>query len=55
MVSIALIEAGLDYLSVVMLIREKRRGALNENQLNYLRQYTPTGALMEKTACCTVQ
>jgi protein tyrosine phosphatase type 4A len=55
MVAIALIEAGLDYLSVVVLIREKRRGSLNENQLNYLRQYTPTRALMEKTACCILQ
>lgn len=55
LVAIALIEAGLDYLSVVELIRKKRKGALNENQLNYLKQYTPTRALQEKSACCMVQ
>ena len=41
LVSIALIEAGLDPMDAVELIRRKRRGAINRVQLKYVQDYTP--------------
>jgi len=45
LVCIALIEAGLKCDDAVFLIRSQRRGALNDKQLEFLRQYKPTGRL----------
>lgn len=42
LVAIALIEAGLDAMDAVELIRQKRRGAINRLQLKYLQEYKPT-------------
>ena len=41
LVSLALIEAGLDAMDAVELIRKKRRGAINRVQLKYVQDYTP--------------
>ena len=41
LVAIALIEAGLDPMDAVELIRKKRRGAINRVQLKYVQDYTP--------------
>jgi protein tyrosine phosphatase type 4A len=38
-VAIALIEYGMDAAQAVTMIREKRRGAINQVQLNYLEGY----------------
>ena len=42
LVAIALIEAGLDPMDAVELIRQKRRGAINRFQLKYLQDYKPS-------------
>lgn len=42
LVAIALIEYGMDAISAVTFIRERRRGAINTVQLNYLESYRPT-------------
>jgi protein tyrosine phosphatase type 4A len=42
LVAIALIEYGLDAVSAVTFIRERRRGAINAVQLAYLESYKPT-------------
>jgi protein tyrosine phosphatase type IVA len=39
LVAIALIESGLDPAEAVEFIRKRRRGAINTNQLRWLRQY----------------
>jgi protein tyrosine phosphatase type IVA len=41
MVAIALIERGLDAITAVQFIRERRRGAINTVQLSYLESYLP--------------
>lgn len=41
LVAIAMIEYGLDPISAVTFIRERRRGAINAVQLNYLTEYKP--------------
>ena len=41
LVAIALIENGMDAVQAVKFIREKRRGAINAVQLNYLIDYKP--------------
>ena len=41
LVSIALIESGKDPLDAVTLIRSKRRGAINQRQLQFLQSYKP--------------
>jgi len=41
LVAIALIEYGMDAAQAVTIIREKRRGAINHVQLNYLESYNP--------------
>jgi len=42
LVALALIEAGLDAMDAVELIRQKRRGAINRLQLKYLQEYKPS-------------
>lgn len=39
LVAIALIEAGMDYLSAVEMIRKARRGAINKPQVDFLKAY----------------
>ena len=51
LVAIALIEYGLDPMSAVALIREKRRGAINAVQLAYLESYKPSRSSGKK---CTI-
>jgi len=41
LVALAFIEAGMEPLDAVELIRSKRRGAFNSRQLKYLRSYKP--------------
>lgn len=52
LVAIALMEAGADYLTAVSLIREKRRGAVNAHQIDFLRSYRRIRAFEHKAACC---
>jgi len=42
LVAIALIEYGMDAISAVSFIRERRRGAINAVQLQYLESYKPS-------------
>jgi protein tyrosine phosphatase type 4A len=42
LVAIALLEAGMPWSDAVYYIRSQRRGALNERQLEFLRDYKPT-------------
>lgn len=51
LVAIALIEYGMDAVSAVTMIREKRRGAINAVQLSYLENYEPRG---KKRGKCTI-
>lgn len=51
LVAIALIEDGLDAISAVSFIRERRRGAINTVQLNYLESYRPVRKAGKK---CTI-
>ncbi|CAM9878834.1 unnamed protein product [Heterosigma akashiwo] len=50
MVAIAVIETGADPLNVVNYIRQRRRGAINTKQLEYLETY----ARKTKAGCCTI-
>lgn len=50
LVAIALIEYGFETISAVTYIRERRRGAINAVQLNYLESYQPTKKSGKK--CC---
>lgn len=43
LVCIALIESGMDAVSAVTLIRNKRKGAINRMQLQYLKKYKKSG------------
>jgi protein tyrosine phosphatase type 4A len=45
LVALALMEAGMKYEDAVDLIRQNRRGAINQKQLNFLEKYKPTGEL----------
>ncbi|KAI3388191.1 hypothetical protein SNEBB_006237 [Seison nebaliae] len=45
MVAITLMELGLGYLEAVSRVREKRHGALNSKQLDYLAKFRPSGRL----------
>jgi hypothetical protein len=40
-VAIALIDAGMENLAAIELIRSKRKGAINASQLRFLREYKP--------------
>lgn len=48
LVAIALIEYGFDAISAVTFIRERRRGAINALQLNYLESYRPVRKAAKK-------
>jgi len=56
LVSVALVELGLKYEAAVEMIREKRRGAINARQLQYLEKYRPKSRLKNKNghknSCC---
>jgi len=43
LVTIALIDAGMDNLAAIELVRSKRRGAINATQLRFLKDYKPSG------------
>ncbi|CAH1108000.1 unnamed protein product [Psylliodes chrysocephalus] len=56
MVSLALIELGFSYEDAVNLIREKRRGAINAKQLEFLSKYKPKARLgNDKKKQCNIQ
>ena len=44
----ALIELGMKYEDAIELIRQKRRGAINRKQLEYLASYKPKSKLKGK-------
>jgi len=48
LVALALIELGMKFEDAVELIRTRRRGAINANQLNFLASYKAKGKLKEK-------
>lgn len=55
MVALALLELGLSYEDAVEAIREKKRGAFNSKQLQFLKKYRPKSRLKMKTNknyCC---
>ncbi|CEF68908.1 PRL-1 [Strongyloides ratti] len=45
LVAIALMEAGVGYEETILTIRQKRRGAFNQRQLDFLKSYKSTGQL----------
>jgi len=45
LVALALMESGMKYEDAVELIRQHRRGAINQKQLNYLEKYKANGDL----------
>ena len=49
LVAIALIEYGMKYSDAVEHIRQKRRGAINQRQLEFLEHYRPTN---KHSTCC---
>lgn len=56
MVAVALIELGYSYEDAVELIREKRRGAINAKQLEYLSKYKPQERLVtDRKKSCIIQ
>ncbi|VDO92164.1 unnamed protein product [Soboliphyme baturini] len=50
LVALALMEAGMKYEDAVELIRQHRRGAINQKQLTYLQKYKASGEL-KKLKC----
>lgn len=48
MVALALMEGGMKFEDAVELIREKRKGAINSRQLDFLRRYKPKARLRSK-------
>lgn len=55
LVALALMELGLSFEDAVDLIREKKRGAINTKQLDYLEKYRPKSRLKLRTnanSCC---
>lgn len=55
MVALTLIELGMIYEDAVELIREKKRGAINQKQLRFLEKYRPKSRLKKnchKSLCC---
>jgi len=59
LVALALIEGGMKYEDAVEMIRQKRRGAINSRQLDYLQRYRPKSRLKKKngtknSSCCVM-
>jgi len=57
LVAIALMELGMKYDDAVELIRTKRRGALNQKQMEFLEHYQPKSRLTvakQKEASCSI-
>ncbi|XP_033109075.1 protein tyrosine phosphatase type IVA 1-like isoform X1 [Anneissia japonica] len=53
LVALALMEAGMSYSDAVQLIRQKRRGAINARQLDFLEKYRSKKRLkMNGEKCC---
>ncbi|GJQ65154.1 hypothetical protein Trydic_g7297 [Trypoxylus dichotomus] len=56
LVALALMELGMSFEDAVELIREKKRGAINTKQLDYLEKYRPKSRLKIKNSnsstCC---
>lgn len=50
LVALALIESGLETIPAVNLIRQQRRGAINQKQLTYLESYEPS----RRSGRCTI-
>jgi len=56
LVALALMEGGMKYEDAVDLIRQKRKGALNAKQLNFLQNYHAKSRLKEKKVVkCSIQ
>nr|XP_002129243.1 protein tyrosine phosphatase type IVA 3 [Ciona intestinalis]XP_009860852.1 protein tyrosine phosphatase type IVA 3 [Ciona intestinalis]XP_026693418.1 protein tyrosine phosphatase type IVA 3 [Ciona intestinalis] len=59
LVALALMESGMKYEDAVEFIRQKRRGAINSKQLQYLEKYRPKYCLRMrengKPAGCSIQ
>ncbi|CAK8683203.1 protein tyrosine phosphatase type IVA 3-like [Clavelina lepadiformis] len=57
LVALALMESGMKYEDAVEFIREKRRGAINSKQLQYLEKYRPKYCLRSRDngAGCLIQ
>jgi protein tyrosine phosphatase type 4A len=54
LVALALMETGMKYEDAVDLIRQHRRGAINQKQLAYLEKYKPLGELKKRDKDCIV-
>lgn len=54
LVAIALMEAGMKYEDAVELIRQHRRGAINQKQLAYLGKYKSAGELKKRDKECCI-
>ena len=57
LVALALIECGMKYEDAVQYIRQRRRGAINSKQLEYLEKYKPAKLFKgkDKEKACTIQ
>lgn len=56
LVAIALVEYnGMDPVDAVTFIRQHRRGAINEKQLNYLEKYRRKRSMSPEAGCCIIQ
>ncbi|XP_066920436.1 protein tyrosine phosphatase type IVA 1-like [Clytia hemisphaerica] len=55
LVALALIEGGMKYEDAVQYIRQRRRGAINNKQLEYLEKYKPLKMFRGKEKGCCVQ
>nr|CAI5820329.1 unnamed protein product [Callosobruchus analis]CAI5821067.1 unnamed protein product [Callosobruchus analis] len=56
MIATALIELGIPYEDAVTMIRQKRRGAINAKQLDFLSKYKPRHRLADgKKKSCVIQ
>jgi len=54
LVAIALIELGMRYEDAVEFIRQKRKGAINAKQLDFLSKYRPKSRLSVKKKACVI-
>ena len=54
MVALALMELGMSYEEAVELIRQKRHGALNARQLEFLEKYRPKHRLKNRQSACSI-